>query len=301
MDFQMFKLNLEKAEEPKIKLPVSDESSKNKRVPENIYFFFIGYSKAFDSVDHKKNLKKWQSQTTLPVSWEMCMQDKKQQLELNMEQQTGFKLGKEYIKAIYCYPAYLFAEFIMQNARLDEAQAGIKISGRNINNLRYTDDTTLIAESQEELKSLLMKVKEESEKVGLQLNIQKNKIMASGPITSWQIDGETVETVRDIFLGGLQNQCRWWLQTWNKKKLAPWKKSYNQLRQHVKRQRYYFANKGPSSQGYEFSSGHVWMWELDCEEGWALKNWCFWTVVLEKTLESPLDCKEIHPVHPKGD
>ena len=137
------------------------------------------------------------------------MQDKKQQLELNMEQQTGFKLGKEYIKAIYCSPAYLFAEFIMQNARLDEAQAGIKISGRNINNLRYTDDTTLMAESKEELKSLLMKVKEESEKVGLQLNIQKNKIMASGPITSWQIDGETVETVRDIFLGGLQNQCRW--------------------------------------------------------------------------------------------
>ena len=103
----------------------------------------------------------------------------------------------------------LYAEYIIRNAGLDEAQAGIKISGRNINNLRYTDDTTLMAESKEELKSLLMKVKEESEKAGLKLNIQKNKIMASGPITSWQIDGETVETVRDIFLGGLQNQCRW--------------------------------------------------------------------------------------------
>ena len=82
--------------------------------------------------------------------------------------------------------------------------------------------------------------------------------------------------------------------------LAPWKKSYDQPRQHVKKQKYYFANKGPSSQGYGFSSSHVWMWELDHKEGWAPKNWCFWTVVLEKTLESPLDCKEIQPVHPKG-
>ena len=96
----------------------------------------------------------------------------------------------------------------MQNAGLDESQAEIKISGRNINNLRYADDTTLMAES-EELKSLLMKVKEESEKVGLKLNIQKTKIMASNPITSWQIDGETVKTVRDFIFGGLQNHCRW--------------------------------------------------------------------------------------------
>ena len=82
--------------------------------------------------------------------------------------------------------------------------------------------------------------------------------------------------------------------------LAPWKKSYDQLRQHIKKQRYYFANKGPSSQSYGFSSSHVWMWDMDYIESWALKNWCFWTVVLEKTLESPLDCKEIQPVHPKG-
>ena len=101
----------------------------------------------------------------------------------------------------------------MWNSWLDEAQAGIKITGRNINNLRYAGDATLMAES-EELKSLLMKVKEESEKVGLKLNIQKTKIMASGPITSGQIDGETVETMRDYFLG-LQNHCRWWLQPWN--------------------------------------------------------------------------------------
>ena len=96
----------------------------------------------------------------------------------------------------------------MQNARLDETRAGIKIVGRNINNLRYADDTTLIAQSEEELKSLLMKVKEESEKVGLKLNIQKTKIMVSGPITSWQLDGETVETVSDFYFFGLQNHCR---------------------------------------------------------------------------------------------
>ena len=103
----------------------------------------------------------------------------------------------------------------MRNAGLGEAQAGIKIAGRNINNLRYADDTTLMAESEEELKSLLIQVKKESEKVGLKVNIQKAKIMASGPITSWEIDGETVETVSDFILGGLQNHCRWWLQPWN--------------------------------------------------------------------------------------
>ena len=107
---------------------------------------------------------------------------------------------------------YLFnsyAEYIMRNAGLEEAQAGIKIARKNINNLRYSDDTTLMAESEEELKSLLMKVKEESENLGLKLNIQKTKIMASGPITSWQIYGETVETVADFILEGLQNHCRW--------------------------------------------------------------------------------------------
>ena len=102
----------------------------------------------------------------------------------------------------------------MRNAGLDEAQARIKTVGRNINNLRYADDTTLMAESKE-LKSLLMNVSEESEKVDLQLNVQKTKIMASGPITSWKIDGETLETVTDFILGGLQNDCRWWLQPWN--------------------------------------------------------------------------------------
>ena len=123
------------------------------------------------------------------------MQVRKQQLEPYVEQWTGSILGKENIKAVYCYPAHLtYAENIMWNARLDEAQAGIKIARRNINNLRYTDDTTLMGEIEEELKSLLIKVKE-SEKAGLKLNIQKTKIMASGPITSWQIGRETMETV----------------------------------------------------------------------------------------------------------
>ena len=125
------------------------------------------------------------------------MQAKKQQLQLDMEQQTGSKLRKEYIKAVYCHLAYLYAEYIMRNAGLDEAQAGNKIAGRNINNLRYADDTP-----EEELKSLLMKVKEKSEKAGLKLNIQKPKIMASSPITSWQIDGETMETARDFIFSG---------------------------------------------------------------------------------------------------
>ena len=110
-----------------------------------------------------------------------------------------------------------------------------------------------------------------------------------------------------LYFGVLQNHCWWWLQPW-KKMLTPWKESYDQSRQHIKKQRHYFANKGPSGQGNGFSSGRVWMWELDCEESWVPKNWCFWTVVLEKTpelwywrrLENPLDCKEIKPVSPKG-
>jgi len=145
-----------------------------------------------------------------------------------------------------------YAEYIMRNAGLDEAQAGIKIAGRNINNLRYADDTTLMAESEEKLKSLLMKVKEESEKVGLKLNIQKTKIMASGPITSWQIDGETVAVF--IILGSkitADGDCSHEIKT-----LTPWKKSYDQPRQDIKKQRHYFADKGPSS---HVSSSYVWM------------------------------------------
>ena len=143
-----------------------------------------------------------------------------------------------------------------------------------------------------------MKVKEESEKFGLKLNNQKTKIMASGPITSWQIDRETVETVRDlIFLGSkitADGDCSHEI----KRHLLLGRKVMTT--QHIKKQRHCFANKGPTYQSYGFSSSHVWMWELDYKESWAPRNWCFWTVMLEKTLESPLDCKEIQPVNSKG-
>ena len=149
----------------------------------------------------------------------------------------------------------------MWNAGLDKTQAGIKTDGRNINNLRYAEDTTLMAESKE-LKILLMKVKEESEKVGLKLNIQKTKIMASGPITSWQIDGEAMETVIDFILGGSKitadGDCSHAI-----KRCLLLGRSCDWPRQHIKKQRHYFANKGPSIQSYGFSSSHVWRWELD--------------------------------------
>ena len=145
-----------------------------------------------------------------------------------------------------------------------------------------------------------MKVKVESEEIGLKLNIQKTKIMSSGPITSWEIDGETVETVSDfIFLGSkitADGDCSHDIQ----RGLLLGGNVMTNL-DSITKSRDYFVNKGPSSQGYGFSNGHVWMWELNYKEIWALKNWCFWTVVLEKTLESPLDCKEIQPVHSKGD
>ena len=145
----------------------------------------------------------------------------------------------------------------MRNAGLDEAQAGIKNARTNINNLRYTDDTIIMAESEEELKSLLMKVKEESEKVGLKLNIQKTKIMASGPITSWQIDGEEMET-HFIFLGSkitADGDCSHEI----KRHLLLVRKAMTNLNSILKKQRHYFANKGPSSQGCRFSNSHVWM------------------------------------------
>ena len=141
--------------------------------------------------------------------------------------------------------------------------------------------------------------KEESEKVGLKLNIQKTKIMASGPITSWQIDGETIETVTDIILGGSKITADSDCSHEIKRRLLLGRKAMTNL-DSILKSSYYFADKGPSSQGYGFSSGHVWMWELDYKESWALKNWCFWTVVLGNTPESPLDYKEIKPVSSKG-
>ena len=181
----------------------------------------------------------------------------------------------------------------MKNPGLEETQAGIKIARRSINNLRYADDTTLMSESEEELKSLLMKVKEESEKVGLKLNIQKTKIMASGPIPSWEIDGETVETVLDFIFWGSKITADGDYSHETKRRLLLGRKVMTNLDSIFKSRDITLPTKIHLFKAMFFSSGQVWMWELDCEESWMPKNWCFWTVVLEKTLESPLDCKEI--------
>ena len=198
----------------------------------------------------------------------------------------------------------------MWNDRLDEAQAGIKIAGRNINNLRYADDTTLMAESEEELKSLLMKVKEESEKVGLKLNIQKTKIIVSGPVTSWEIDGETVETVSDFILGGskitLHGDCSHEI----KRRLLLRRKVMTNLDSILKSRNITLPTKIclVKAMGFPVVMYGYESWTIkkaECQRIDAFffffsKNWCFWTVVLEKALESPLDCKEIQPDHPKG-
>ena len=155
VNFQMFKLDLEKAEEPEIKLPTSIGSSKKGESKLYSLCQSLWLCGLWMTTDCGKFLKRWAYQTTWPASWEICMQVKKQQLELDMVQQTGSKSGREYIKAVYCLPAYLTYMQSVWNARLDEAQVGIKIAGRNINNLRYVDDTTLMAESEEELKSPL--------------------------------------------------------------------------------------------------------------------------------------------------
>ena len=158
-----------------------------------------------------------------------------------------------------------------------------------------------MGDSEKELKSLLMKVKEESEKVDLKLSFRKTKILTSGPITSWQIDGETVETVTDFILGGSRITADGDCSHKIKRHLLHGRIVLTNLDSILKSRDITLPTKGPSSRGYSFSSSQVWIWELDCEESWVPKNWCFWTVILEKTLESPLDCKEIHPVHPQGD
>ena len=169
-----------------------------------------------------------------------------------------FQIGKGVRQGCIFSPCLfnLYAEYIMQNARLDGAEAGIKFAGRHVNNLRYADDTTLMAESNKNLKSFLMKVKEESEKGGLKLKIQKTKIMASGPITSWQVDRETMETV--IFLGSkiiAHGDCSHEI----KRHLLLGRKAMTNLDSILKSTLKTFANKGLSSQSYGFSNSHVWM------------------------------------------
>ena len=210
----MFKLVLEKAEEPEIKLPTSAGSwKKQESSRKNINFCFIDYAKAFDCVDHNK-LWTILKEMGIPDHLTCLLRNLYAGQEATVRTGHGttdwFQTGKGVHPGCILTPCLfnLYAEYIKRNAELDEAQVGIKIAGRNINNLRYAVDTTLMAESEEELKSLLMKVKEESEKVGLKLNIQKTKIMASSPITSWQITVETDRLYLFIYFG-LQNHYRW--------------------------------------------------------------------------------------------
>ena len=178
---------------------------KPREFQKNIYFCFIDYAKAFDCVDHNK-LWEILKEMGIPDHLTCLLRNLYAGQEATVRTGHGptdwFQIGKGVCQGCILTYFNLYVEYIMRNAGLDELQAGIKTGGRNINNLRYADDTTLMAQSEEELKSLLMKVKEETEQVGLKLNIQKTNIMASSPITSWQIDGETVETVSDfVFLG----------------------------------------------------------------------------------------------------
>ena len=234
---------------------------KARELQKNIYFCFIDYAKTFDCVDHNKLWKILEEMGIPPDHLTCLLRNMYSGQEATVRTGHGrtdwFQIGKGVCKGCILSLCLfnLHAEYIM----LGEAQAGIKIAGRNINHLRYADDTTLMAESKEELKSLLMKVKEESEKVGLKLNIQKTKIIASGLINSWQIDGETVETVTDfIFLGSkvtADGDCSHEIKTC----LLLGRKAMASLDRILKKQRHYFAIKGPPSQIYGFSCGHVWM------------------------------------------
>ena len=208
----MFKLDLEKAEEPEIKLLTSVGSWRKQE--SSTYLCFIDYAKAFDCVD-KNKVWKIVKGMGIPDHHTWFLRNLCADQEASVKTVNGttdwFQIWKGECQRCILSPCLfnLYAEYIMWNAGLDKAQAEIKIAGRNINNLRFADDTTIMAESKEELKSLLMRVKKESEKSGLKLKIQKTKIIASGPIISWQIDGETMETMTEFFFFfGLQNHCR---------------------------------------------------------------------------------------------
>ena len=226
---------------------------KAREFQKNIYFCFINYAKAFDCMDHSK-LWKIMKEMGIPDHLTCLLRNQYAGQEATVR--TG--LGTTNRKRLYIVCLFNFdAEYIMRNTGLEEAQVGIKIAGRNINNLRYADDTTLMSESEEELKSLLMKVKEESEKVDLKLNIQKTKIMASGPITSWEIDGETVERVSD-FLGGSKITADGDCSHEIKRRLLLGRKVMTNL-DSIFKSRDITLPTSLSRQGYCFSSVRVWM------------------------------------------
>ena len=239
-------------------------TEKAREFQKNIYFCFIDYAKAFDCVDHNK-LWKILKEMEIPDHLTCLLRNLYAGQEATVRTEHGTtdwpQIGKGVRQGCMFSPCLfnLYAEYIMRNVGLEELQAGIKISGININNLRYADDTTLMAESEEELKSLLMKVKEESKKAGLKFNIQKTKIIASSPITSWQIDGETVETVSDFIFLGSKITADGACSHESKRCLLLRRKVMTNLDSILKRRDISLSTKVPSSQGYGVSRGHVWM------------------------------------------
>ena len=302
MNFQMFKLDLQKAEKPEIKLPISFGSSKKQEFQKNIYFCFIKYTKAFDCVDHNKLwkvLKKMGIPGHLTCLLRNLYAGQEVIVRTGHETRDWLQIRKGVHQGCILSPWFfnLYAEYIMQNAGLDEAQAGIEIAGRNINNLIYAVDTTRMAENKE-LKSLLMKVKEESEKVGLKLNFQETKIMASSPITSWQINGATMETVRDFIFMGSKITADGDCSHETKRGLLLGRKPMINLDSILKIRDITLPTKFHVAKAMVFP---VVMHEC---ESWTIKKaehqridafelWCW------RRLKSPLDCKEIQPFNGK--
>ena len=266
----------------------------------NIYLCFIDYAKAFDCVDHNK-LWKILKEMGIPDHLTCVLRNLYAGQEETVRTRHGtidcFQIGKGVRQGCILSPCLfnLYVEYIMRNAGLDEAQAGIKLARRNINNLRYADETTLMAESEEELKSLLMKVKEESEKAGLKLNIMKTRIIASGPITSWQIDGEAVETVTDFILGGSKITADGDCSHEIKRHLLLGRKVMTNLESILKSRDITLPTKVHLVKAMVFPAviyGYE-GWTIkkaECRRSDAFKLWCLRT----------LDCKVMRPVNSKG-
>ena len=246
----------------------------------NIYFCFIDYTKAFDHVDHNKQwkiLKEMGKPDHLTCLLSNLYAGQEATVRTGHGTMDWFQIGKGVCQGWILSPCLFnfYAEYIMQNARLDEAQARIKIAGRDINNLRYADNTTLMAESEEELKSLLMKVKEESEKAGLKLKIQKTKIMASCPIISWQIDGKTVETMTDFIFLGFKITADGVCSHEIKRHLFLGRKAMTNLDSMLKSRDVTLLTKiclVKTMCFFFFFISYVWMWELDQKESWVPNN-----------------------------
>ena len=246
--------------------------------------------------------KRWECQTTWPASWEICIAGQEATVRTGHGTTNWFQIGKGVRLGCLLSPCLfnLHAECIMRNSGLEEAQAAIKFARRNINNFRYADDTTLMAESKEELKSLLMKVKEDSEKVGLKLNIQKTKIMAAGSVTSWQVDGETVETVSDFILGGSKITADGDCSHEIKRYLLHGRKAMTNLGNILKGRDITFPTKVHLVKAMIFPvvmCGYE-SWTLKKAECWRIDAFELW--YWRRLLRVPSTSKEIKPVHPKG-